>query len=165
MPMTINSMNKNNIELLPYSLITLLYKDVLIEDKTYLEKNTEEQGTMPKDVLIIAKSASTNLNEKQILFLTSILKALKLGLNDVHLITNLDDHFGPYKTMVSKYSPNKIILFGLGPSDIELPMNFPPFQIQAFENKKYLCAPTLEEIEENKSTKLTLWQGLQKLFL
>ncbi len=163
--MTINSMNKNNKELLPNSLITLLYKDVLIEDKTYLEKNTEEQETMPKDVLIIAKSASTNLNEKQILFLTSILKALKLGLNDVNLITNLDEHFGPYKTMVSKYSPNKIILFGLGPSDIELPMNFPPFQIQAFENKKYLCAPTLEEIEENKSTKLTLWQGLQKLFL
>jgi hypothetical protein len=88
-----------------------------------------------------------------------------LGLNEVHLITNLDENFGPYKTLVSKYSPNKIILFGLGPSDIELPMNFPPFQIQAFENKKYLCAPTLEEIEENKSTKLTLWQGLQKLFL
>jgi DNA polymerase III psi subunit len=163
--MTINSMNKNNNEELPYSLITLLYKDVLIDDKTYLEKNAVEDVTVPKDVLIIAKSVSTNLNEKQILFLTSILKALKLGLNDVHLITNLNDHFGPYKTLVSKYSPNKIILFGLGPSDIELPMNFPPFQIQAFENKKYLCAPTLEEIEENKSTKLTLWQGLQKLFL
>lgn len=163
--MTINSMNKNNNEELPYSLITLLYKDVLIDDKTYLEKNAVEDVTIPKDVLIIAKSVSTNLNEKQILFLTSILKALKLGLNDVHLITNLNDHFGPYKTLVSKYSPNKIILFGLGPSDIELPMNFPPFQIQAFENKKYLCAPTLEEIEENKSTKLTLWQGLQKLFL
>lgn len=163
--MMINSMNKNNNEELPHSLITLLYKDVLIDDKTYLEKNAVEDVTVPKDVLIIAKSVSTNLKEKQILFLTSILKALKLGLNDVHLITNLDDHFGPYKTLVSKYSPNKIILFGLGPSDIELPMNFPPFQIQAFENKKYLCAPTLEEIEENKSTKLTLWQGLQKLFL
>lgn len=163
--MMINSMNKNNNEELPHSLITLLYKDVLIDDKTYLEKNAVEDVTVPKDVLIIAKSVSTNLKENQILFLTSILKALKLGLNDVHLITNLDDHFGPYKTLVSKYSPNKIILFGLGPSDIELPMNFPPFQIQAFENKKYLCAPTLEEIEENKSTKLTLWQGLQKLFL
>jgi hypothetical protein len=163
--MTINTMNQNNNEELPYSLITLLYKDVLIDDKTYLEKTAVEDITMPKDVLIIAKSASTNLNEKQILFLTAILKALKLGLKEVHLITNLDEHFGPYKTLVSKYSPNKIILFGLGPSDIELPMNFPQFQIQAFENKKYLCAPTLEEIEENKSTKLTLWQGLQKLFL
>jgi DNA polymerase III psi subunit len=163
--MTINSMNKNNNEQLPHSLITLLYKDVLIDDNTHLDKIVFEDLTVPKDVLIIAKSASINLNEKQILFLTSILKALKLGLNDVHLITNSDEHFGTYKTMVSKYSPNKIILFGLGPSDIELPMNFPPFQIQAFENKKYLCAPTLEDIEENKSTKLTLWQGLQKLFL
>ena len=98
------------------------------------------------------------------MFLTAILKALKLSLQDVHLITDKNENFGTYKEITAKFSPKKIILFGINPADISLPIHFPTFQVQAYENKKYLCSPALEEVEDNKAIKLTLWQSLQQLF-
>lgn len=157
-------MNNESTEKLPYHILTQLYKDVLIEDTNAHQRTTPEEKIVAKDVLIVVFSPAKILPEKQILFLTAILKALKLSLTDIHLITDKDDNFGSYKEITARYSPKKIILFGISPSDISLPMHFPNFQVQAFEDKKYLCSPNLEEIEDNKSIKLTLWQSLQQLF-
>ena len=157
-------MNNETKEKLPYHLISQLYKNVLVDDTQTHQNKSIEEKIIPKDVLIVVKSTAKNVPEKQVLFLTAILKALKLVLKDVHLITDKNENYGTYKEINARYSPKKIILFGISPSDIALPMHFPTFQVQAFENKKYLCSPTLEEIEDNKSIKLTLWQSLQQLF-
>jgi DNA polymerase III psi subunit len=157
-------MNNESKEKLPYHILAQLYKNVLIEDTKAHQQTSSEEKIVAKDVLIVVKSTSKSLAEKQIFFLTAILKALKLSLTDIHLITDKDENFGSYKKITAKYAPKKIILFGISPSDIALPMHFPNFQVQGFENKKYLCSPNLEEIEDNKSIKLTLWQSLQQLF-
>jgi hypothetical protein len=43
-------------------------------------------------------------------------------------------------------------------------MNCPSFQIQSYQNQQYLWAPSLEELENDKAQKITLWNSLQKIF-
>ena len=157
-------MSNETKEKLPYHILSQLYKDVLVDDNQVNQNKSTSKEIVSKHVLIVVKSESNTLAEKQTLFLTAILKALKLSLQDVHLITDKDENFGTNKEITAKYSPKKVILFGINPADISLPIHFPTFQVQAYENKKYLCSPALEEVEDNKAIKLTLWQSLQQLF-
>ena len=132
-------MSNETKEKLPYHLLSQLYKDVLVDNNKPNQNTSNQEKFVSKDVLIIVKSSSKTLAEKQTLFLTAILKALKLSLQDVHLITDKNENFGTYKEITAKFSPKKIILFGINPADISLPIHFPTFQVQAYENKKYLC--------------------------
>lgn len=158
-------MNKEKAPQLPDELIVALYKNVLIDQGSFEKKEQEVDEYVPKEILILVKSDSAALNEKQSTFLSAILKALKLELSSINLICSGSNDFGPYQDLTKRLTPNKIILFGISPAEISLPMHFPLFQIQSFEKIKYLCAPTLEEIELEKSLKMTLWQTLQQLFI
>ena len=158
-------MNKEKAPQLPDELIVALYKNVLIDSGSYEKKEHKVVINEPKEILILVKSDSEVLNEKQSTFLSAILKALKLEFSNINLICSGSNDFGPYLELTKRLIPNKIILFGISPADINLPMHFPLFQIQSFEKIKYLCAPTLEEIESEKSLKMTLWQMLQQLFI
>jgi DNA polymerase III psi subunit len=157
-------MNKEKAPQLPDELIVALYKNVLIDPGFDEKKEQQVKQYEQKDILILVKSDSAALNEKQTTFLSAILKALKLELANVNLICSGSNDFGPYQELTKRLIPNKIILFGISPEAFNLPMHFPLFQIQSFEKIKYLCAPTLEEIESEKSLKMTLWQALQQLF-
>ena len=158
-------MNKEKAQQLPDELIVALYKNVLIDPGSFEKKEQELDQFEPKEILILVKSESAIPNEKQTTFLSAILKALKLELSNVNLICSGSNDFRPYQELTKRLKPNKIILFGISPSEFSLPMHFPLFQIQSFEKIKYLCAPTLEEIESEKSLKMTLWQTLQQLFI
>jgi hypothetical protein len=87
-----------------------------------------------------------------------------MELHEVNLICCKSSNCPTYQELNSTLSPKNIIAFGLTPKDIALPMLFPAFQIQSFENVKYTIAPLLEEIEQDKSLKMKLWGTLQQLF-
>jgi len=97
-------------------------------------------------------------------FLTNVLQACALSMEDVAVI-NINTH-SPAET--SKYLQEKevkqVILFGLAPAAIDLPIHFPPFQLQAFAGTTYLCAPPLSELQNIKELKLQLWNCLKRLF-
>ncbi len=57
-----------------------------------------------------------------------------------------------------------MILFGVPPLSIDLPINFPPFQLQAFNKRTYLYSPALAELEQDKALKGKLWGCLKTLF-
>jgi hypothetical protein len=57
-----------------------------------------------------------------------------------------------------------VLLFGIDPAGIGLPINFPQFQLQHFNKRSYLHAPTLAELEKDKEAKKQLWGSLKKLF-
>lgn len=158
-------MNIKKAPQLPDELIVALYKNVLIDPRSSEEIKKQLNQYEPKEILVLVKSGSALLNEKQLAFLSSILKALKLELTNINLICTGSNDFGSYQVLTKRLTPNKIILFGISPTEISLPMHFPLFQIQSFEKINYLYAPTLEEIESEKSLKMTLWKTLQQLFI
>lgn len=157
-------MNNNSPYILPSDLIASLYKDVLIGDQHPKKNEQNAKQIEIKDTLILVNSKDGTLNERQSAFLSSILKACKMELHDVNLICSKSGNCPSYQELASTFSPKNIIAFGITPTDIALPMLFPEFQIQGFENIKYTTAPLLEEIEQDKSLKIKLWGTLQQLF-
>ena len=157
-------MTKQTVEKLPNALIAALYKNSLVYTETIENTNQEVSNPISKEILFIAKCERKKLDEQQSNFLSAIIKACKLKDNDFNIITNVDGLFGDYTELASRFSAKKIILFGVGPVEIKLPMHFPPYQLQSFEKTTYLSSPSLEELEADKAQKLNLWHCLQKLF-
>jgi len=158
-------MAKGKPTILPNFLIESLYRNSLIMEPTKHQDNQDINTSIKKKgILVIVFSSEISLNEKQDTFLQSILKACKIESNKVNIISTSNPQFGDYKQLISSFGAEKCLLFGLEPSDINLPMNFPSFQIQSYQNQQYIWSPSLEELETDKSQKLTLWNSLQKLF-
>jgi hypothetical protein len=158
-------MAKGKPAILPNFLIESLYRNSLIMEPTKHQDNLDVNNNIEKKgILVVVFSSEITLNEKQDAFLQSILKACKIESNNVNIICTSNPQFGNYKQLITIFGAEKCLLFGLEPSAINLPMNFPSFQIQQYQNQQYLWSPSLEEIEMDKAQKLTLWNSLQKLF-
>jgi len=64
--------------------------------------------------------------------------------------------------------PVHILLFGVDPTTIRLPINFPEFKLQPYDQCTYLSAPALQQLvgnsAESKLLKSKLWVCLKTLF-
>ena len=64
--------------------------------------------------------------------------------------------------------PETILLFGVEPTANRLPIHFPAFRPQPYDNCTYLSAPALDllvpQTEESKLLKSKLWVCLKSLF-
>ena len=136
-------MNNNSPYILPAELIASLYRDILIDDQEVQKNEKNGQHVESKNTLILVNQTDSQLNEKQSAFLSAILKACKMELHEVNLICCKSSNCPTYQELNSTLSPKNIIAFGLTPTDIALPMLFPAFQIQSFENVKYTIATIL----------------------
>ena len=122
-------------------------------------------GDHKKNILLIVKyDDATYLPDEPLNFLTSVLNACKLSLGDVAIlnISNAPSHL--YTDVLEKFKSLFIILFGTTPGEFEMPVDFPEFQTQPFNNCTFLHAPTLEVLESDKVLKSKLWVCLKKMF-
>lgn len=107
------------------------------------------------------------LPDDQLSFLTRMLEACKMNVGDVAIINQANASV-TVTALKEQLQPAVILLFGMEPVDIRLPMNFPPFKLQAYDACTYLCAPSLEELvkpgDESKLLKSKLWVCLKNLF-
>jgi hypothetical protein len=160
-------MSLNDVRLTP-QLLTDLYGNVLVELAPEAKPDTELNtlGGNAKNILILVHHEKEPvLPESEVLFLTSILTACRLTLEDVVVVnwTSLDKK--DYKEILHRFESRFVLLFGVAPLQFGLPMDFPTFQIQPFGSHQYLYAPPLAAIQEHKGIKAELWQALKKLFM
>ncbi len=176
-------MSLNNIQLNP-SLLTDMYRTSLVETKENVrpeekkhtraaaETNAKDPkavswkylGEYKKNILIIVRYNDVPyLPNDQLNFLTSILSACKLNLGDV-AIFNTANAPSTYKDLQEKFKSSFTILLGLTPEELEMPLSFPEFQVQAFNNCTFLHTPVLEVLETDKVLKSKLWVCLKKMF-
>jgi DNA polymerase III psi subunit len=164
-------MSFENIQLPPF-LIQDLYKNVLIDlkdsqasDDSLRNPNILFLGKNEKNILILVNEEKIPfLEDGDLNFLIGILGACKLSMADVALV-----NFHQHKKLSSQalnesFSPSKNILFGVTPAAIELPLHFPHYQVQQYNNRSYLGAPSLKELAADKQLKMQLWESLKKLF-
>jgi len=160
-------MSLNNVRLTP-QLLTDLYGNVLIEtvQKAAAGNRLNVLGSNEKNILIVVKSDSgAILPQPELTFLTSILTACKLRLEDVAILNWNTVAEKDYKEILHQLESRFVLLFDVTPLQFGLPMDFPPFQIQAFDTRQYLFAPALQKIQEHKGLKGELWTALKKLFI
>ena len=114
--------------------------------------------------MIVRYPTATYLPDEQLNFLTSILAACKLSLGDVAIVNILNAPPAFYKGAMEKFRSTTTILFGITPQEFEMPVNFPEFQVQRFNNCTFLHTPGLESLEADKVLKSKLWVCLRRMF-
>lgn len=161
-------MSLNQIQLTNQQLADF-YPDVLIESKTtkvqpaagpvkYLGKNAR------KIVLLVDNAVAPFLPDNELNFLTNILSACKMSLADVAIVNIHALQKDEVLTSIQFLDPKNVLLFGIAPLNIDLPINFPLFQLQPFNGCIYLYSPSLQELESDKTLKSKLWNSLKNLF-
>jgi len=157
-------MNLNNIVLNP-ELLADLYTNTLIENSaTPMPVSTESgvTGKFEKKILIItAGKNNTTITSSELDLLNGILKACSLQINDVAVVNFYDSNAG---TSSFLEKAQNILMFGIDPLTLGLPINFPHYQLQSFNKRTYLYAPALGEIGADRNIKANLWTSLKKMF-
>ena len=122
-------------------------------------------GGNQKNILVVVKNANiTYLPDEDLEFLTNILKACKLNLEDVAIVNTNNNPGEGYKEYLKNWSSKIVLLFGVDPVSFDLPVNFPEFQVQSLTNTKFLYSPSLNECRTDKLLKSKLWVSLQRIF-
>jgi hypothetical protein len=162
-------MSLNQIQL-TNQLLTSLYPKALIEaaitssvpeyqSVKYLGKNAKNI------VLLVSYTTVPFLPDEELNFLTTILSACRLSLADVAIVNVHSLEKNQIETAIEPLAPKNVLLFGISPLTIDLPVNFPQFQLQPFNKRTYLYSPGLHELANDKTLKLQLWNCLKNLFV
>ncbi len=161
---------QENIQL-PIAVLSGLFSNCLVDLKNPetpstkpATTNTETLAAELVDTVVVSMAEGNELPSQQLDFLNNIMKACKLEQADYAIITNHQNGLPDYKATFSQFKQKQLILFGIDPSAIGLPINFPHFQVQSFQQVRYLAAPKLDVIEADKALKMQLWQCLKQLF-
>ena len=151
--------------LLHNHVLTELFKETFLVDlnEPKQESNSTESPVLI-EVLVFHHHESNSLPSSQLTLLEAILSACKLKTSQVKIVGKTEINITSLSVLLENHQPKKIILFGLDPAKIGLPIHFPVFQIQSYQQVQYLHAPSLPELENDKQLKLSLWQKLKQLF-
>jgi hypothetical protein len=123
-------------------------------------------GTNQKQIAIIVDNEKTiYLPDEELNFLLGILSACKLSMADVALVNIAKNNTLIYTDIAQQLNAEKILLFAVTPAQLQLPLQFPHYQIQKFNTQVYLSAPSLQLIEADKAEKTKLWNCLKQIFL
>lgn len=164
-------MSLDNIQL-PANLIASLYNKSLYDLKPYKPEqviNNEEKllflGDNIKRITIIVKDEDAiYLPDDQLSFLLGILTACKLSMADVSIINLAKNQQCTYKEISNILKSEIVLLFGLHPDAISLPLQIPHYQVQKFNNQVFLSSVSLIQLQNDKTEKLKLWNCLKKIF-
>jgi hypothetical protein len=111
-----------------------------------------------KDVLIIMKMSDSS--EQNMVFLSKILAALKLEINDCDIL-RIEN-----ATMVGKMLRDykKVLVFGIYPDILGLNIEISPYRVFYLEDSSILFAHGLQKLISEVELKNTLWKCLQLMF-
>lgn len=165
---------------LPDILLADLYKSdiVVLEGNTSTPKKVKKEaavqpvknylGNNQKNVCVLVNDdANIHIDDESLAFLTSVLGACKLTIADVAIV-NLANTTTDVTTLAETLKPVQCIMFNVTTQQINLPFTIPLYQVQNFNNCKYVMAPATQ-IFINKddyavSEKRKLWASLKNMF-
>lgn len=164
-------MSLDNIQLPPIVLYDL-FKNSLVDLNTNTPKTTTAittgisfLGNNQKQIaIIVADEKNLYLTEEELNFLIDILTACKLSMADIALVNIFSNKPFNYTEIAQQLNAGIIILFDVTPEQLQLPLQFPLYQIQKFNNQVYLSAPALHLIATDKAEKTKLWNCLKLVF-
>jgi hypothetical protein len=164
-------MSLDNIEL-PPTLIQSLYSKSLYDLKTG-EPDSDIipsgsigfLGSNQKKIAILVNNAEAiYLPDDELNFLLGILTACKLSMADIALI-NVSKNAGlVYTDITEQLKADKVFLFGLDAATLKLPLQFPHYQVQRYNNQVYLSSVSLTNLQKDKEEKMKLWNCLKNIF-
>lgn len=120
-----------------------------------------------KITVLVQSPGVAFLPDEQLAFLTKMLEACRMNIGDVAIVNQAGAPVN-INSIKQQLQPSFMLLFGIQPIEIKLPINFPPFKLQAYDQCTYLYAPSLDELvsvsDESKILKGKLWGCLKTMF-
>lgn len=161
-------MSLDNIQL-PSFLLSDLFSKSLYDLKAGASKNLAGAisflGDNNKKICILIDSPGViYLPDEELSFLLGILTACKISMADIALV-NISNHKGlTYEDITNRFAAEKVFLFGIDTETLKLPLKFPHYQLQHFNDQVYLSSVPLHELQTNKQEKVKLWNSLKRIF-
>ena len=169
---------------LPGFVIADLYKDTLVEIKDMTaelnlpkpKKQTETpkpqqqwfMGDNKKHICILVKDENNvYIDDENLQMLSNLLAALQLNLGDVAIVNFAKTPLA-YNQISERLQPRVCLLFNLDTEAIQLPFVIPSYQVQQYNNCKFLQAASLDVMKgagnAAKVEKTKLWVCLKTIF-
>ena len=143
-----------------------------------VEKTLPKQAALPpykflgnnkKQIVVVVNCPSdVFVPEGDLQFLTKMLDACKLNMADVAIVNHATAAVQIDRLKI-QLQPKFLLLFGVEPDIIQLPINFPSYKEQPYAGTTYLFTPALsdlnQETDQAKGLKRKLWDCLKRMFL
>jgi len=143
-----------------------------------IEKTPPKQADLPpykilgnnkKQIVVVVNCpGDVFVPEGDLQFLTKMLDACKLNMADVAIVNHATAAVQIDRLKI-QLQPKFLLLFGVEPDIIQLPINFPSFKEQPYAGTTYLFTPALsdlnQETDQAKGLKRKLWDCLKRMFL
>jgi hypothetical protein len=117
--------------------------------------------------LLVHSPGSGFMPDNQLAFLTKILEACRMTLADVAIVNNAAAPV-TITALRQQLQPKIVLLFGVEPTAIRMPINFPTFKQLSYDDCTYLSSPALDQLVpdtgDSKLLKSKLWVSLKTLF-
>ncbi len=110
-------------------------------------------SNLKKITLVVQDESSIYLADDALQFLLGILTACKLSMADIALINISKNPNADYHRITEQLKAEKIIMFGLTAESLALPLQFPHYQVQRYNNQVYLSAASLTDLQKIKKRK------------
>ena len=124
-------------------------------------------GFAKKILVLVSEENVLHISDHSLELLSKMLAAVQLSLADIALI-NLAAQKPDLQQIHKELNADINLFFGVEPSSLGLPMRFPYFQVQNWNNKIFLYSPSLKELnastEEQTNRKRNLWASLKVIF-
>ena len=172
-------MSLDDIKLSPF-LVKKLYEKTLIDSSFASEVNKEKKASLSvtenddgikylgknnKHILILVYEKDHKfLRDEELSFLMNILNACNITMTDAALVNVYENENLTYENLIKKFEPTTILFIGTEPQALGFPIQIPMYQVQAYNKKQYLCAPSLQKLSADKVEKKQLWVALKKIF-
>ncbi len=161
-------MSLDNIQLPPFVLGSLFNKSLYeLKPATGISATggISFLGENKRRIAILVSSPDAiYLADEELNFLLGILTACKLSMMDIALINVSKNQGLSYSDIAEQLQAEKVFLFGINPESLNLPLQFPHYQLQHFNNQVYLSSEALSKLQTDKQEKLKLWNSLKKVF-
>ena len=169
-------MSLQNLQL-PASVLTDLYANHLVENSSNGAKHEDSKvssvalqslgGNAKRITIVVAEESQAFMKDNDLEWLQKVLMACRLTLGDVAIVNTHSKNI-TMGLIKQQLKPEKVVLLGPAPTELQLAFNFPQFKIQEHDNCSYLFAPSPRELnmetKESKVLKSKLWVSLQQLF-
>lgn len=144
-------------------------KDLPAKEEPKENKGLHFLGGNGKKVTVIIKAPQFAwLPDDELAFLYKITGSVQMNASDIAII-NIGRKPADYQNIKDELHPGKVLMFGVEGADIDLPIEFPEFHVQKFDNIEFLKSPEVKvlmnENRPGKPLKNQLWAALKKMFL
>ena len=169
-------MSLNDIQL-QGKMLTDLYGDVLISENVApvnkpMAKHEGAGGmrSLGKNnkncCFIVSYPKETFLPDDKMEVLVKIMQACRLSMDDIALLNIAGNEFG-IEEIREQFQPEKMVLLGVKPADIRLPIQFPAYKPQSYAGCTYVYSDSLDEMDQSdagRKIKGNLWSALKEMF-